>query len=83
MTEVLLSADRPAEEDLLERGPLVEQLAGWVLNAPTAHGFVIGAVTNSVDPNFGGYFNGTLDEVSLYTSVLTPATVTAHRNAGL
>ena len=42
MTEVLLSADRPAEEDLFERGPLVEQLAGWVLNAPTADGFVIG-----------------------------------------
>lgn len=42
MTDVLLNADRPAEEDLLERGALVDQLAGWVLNAPTANGFVLG-----------------------------------------
>ena len=42
MTEVLLNADRPADEDLLERGPLVDQLAGWVLGAPASDGFVIG-----------------------------------------
>ena len=38
-------SDRPIasrDEDLLERGPLVDQLAGWVLQAPVREGFVIG-----------------------------------------
>ena len=39
---MLLNADRPADEDLLKRGPLVDQLAGWVLGAPASDGFVIG-----------------------------------------
>ncbi|MEJ7787565.1 MAG: P-loop NTPase fold protein [Solirubrobacteraceae bacterium] len=36
------NADRPSEVDLLERGPLVEQLAHWALKAPMSDGFVIG-----------------------------------------
>ena len=45
MSRAPLDADRPIaneDEDLLGRGPLVEQLAGWVTRAPTADGFVIG-----------------------------------------
>jgi hypothetical protein len=43
------------------------------------YGFTIGAVTNSSDATtFGGYFNGSLDEVSLYTTVLNNGTVTNH-----
>lgn len=42
MSETFPNADRPADEDLLERGALVEQLAQWTLNAPMADGFVIG-----------------------------------------
>jgi hypothetical protein len=40
-----LHADRPISgrrEDLLERGALVSQLAGWVANAPMDGGFVVG-----------------------------------------
>jgi hypothetical protein len=42
VSESSLNADRPAAEDLLERGPLVRQLAGWVLDAPATDGFVVG-----------------------------------------
>ena len=43
-----------------------------------AHGFGIGAVVNPDDTNSGGFFNGSIDDVSLYTSVLSPATVITH-----
>jgi hypothetical protein len=43
-----------------------------------AHGFGIGAVINPDDSNSGGYFTGSIDEVSLYTTVLSQATVTNH-----
>jgi type II secretory pathway predicted ATPase ExeA len=45
MPEFLMDADRPitaAGEDLLERGPLVEQLASWISSAPDEDGFVLG-----------------------------------------
>ncbi|MDQ3155451.1 MAG: LamG domain-containing protein [Actinomycetota bacterium] len=45
-------------------------------------GFVIGAVIRSSDGNFGGFFNGSIDEVSFYTSVLSQATVTNHYQLG-
>jgi predicted KAP-like P-loop ATPase len=41
----MLNSDRPISsqaEDLLGRGPLVEQLLNWVLQAPVQDGFVIG-----------------------------------------
>lgn len=44
-TPMALDSDRPIasrEEDLLERGPLIDQLAGWVLQVPARDGFVIG-----------------------------------------
>jgi hypothetical protein len=47
-----------------------------------AHGFGIGAVINPDDGNSGGFFNGTIDEVSLYTSTLSAATVTSHYQLG-
>ena len=43
-------------------------------------GFVVGAILNSASGNFGNYFNGSLDEVSLYNTVLDQATVTNHWN---
>ena len=48
-----------------------------------AYGFGIGAVINPGDFNSGGYFNGSIDEVSFYTSVLSQATVTDHYQLGL
>lgn len=42
MVEPHLSSDRPADEDLLGRGPVVDRLARWVRSAPRAEGFVIG-----------------------------------------
>jgi hypothetical protein len=41
-------------------------------------GFVIGAILNSASGDYGNFFKGTLDEVSLYSSVLSQATVTSH-----
>jgi len=46
------------------------------------YGFNIGAVVNPYDANSGGYFNGSIDEVSFYTSVLSQATVTEHYQLG-
>ena len=43
--QTALDSDRPItsrDEDLLERGPLVDQLKSWVLQAPVQEGFVIG-----------------------------------------
>lgn len=48
-----------------------------------ATGFGIGAVLVPGDPNTGKFFNGTIDEVSFYTSVLDQATVTNHRALGI
>ena len=48
------------------------------------YGFGIGAVINPSDgPNSGGFFNGSIDEVSFYTSVLSPTTVTSHYQLGI
>ena len=47
-----------------------------------AYGFGIGAVINPDDINSGGFFNGSIDEVSFYTSVLSQATVTDHYQLG-
>jgi hypothetical protein len=45
-------------------------------------GFNIGAVTATGDVNSGGYFNGSLDEVALYNTVLSQTTVTNHYQIG-
>jgi hypothetical protein len=48
-----------------------------------AYGFGIGAVISPMDTtNSGGYFNGSLDEVSFYTTALNQATVTSHYQLG-
>ncbi len=46
------------------------------------YGFAVGAVLRPGDGNSGGYFNGSIDEVSFYTSVLTQAQVTDHYQLG-
>jgi hypothetical protein len=46
------------------------------------YGFGIGAVINPADSNSGGFFTGSIDEVSFYTSVLTAAQVTDHYQLG-
>jgi hypothetical protein len=49
----------------------------------------VNALTATATLNFGrstsgtNYFAGSLDEIALYTTVLTPATVAAHHNAAL
>jgi Concanavalin A-like lectin/glucanases superfamily len=43
-----------------------------------SYGFGIGAVIVPGDSNSGGFFNGSLDEVSFYTAVLNQTTVTNH-----
>lgn len=45
-------------------------------------GFAIGAVLDALDGNYGGFFSGSLDEVSFYTSVLPQGTVTDHYQLG-
>ena len=47
-----------------------------------AYGFGIGAVINPGDANSGGFFNGSIDEVSFYTTVLTQTDVTNHYQLG-
>ncbi|MHB8273468.1 MAG: LamG-like jellyroll fold domain-containing protein [Dermatophilaceae bacterium] len=47
-----------------------------------SYGFGIGAVISTGDANSGGYFTGSLDEVSLYTTVLNQTTVTNHYQLG-
>lgn len=42
------------------------------------YGFGIGAIINPTDGNSGGFFTGSIDEVSLYTTVLSQSTVTDH-----
>ena len=41
-------------------------------------GFVIGGILNPASADYGNFFNGKLDEVSLYSTVLSQATVTSH-----
>lgn len=50
--------------------------------AVDSYGFGIGAVIVPNEGNSGGYFNGALDEVSFYTSVLTQAVVSDHYALG-
>ena len=47
------------------------------------YGFGIGAVIRPSDSNSGGFFNGSIDEVSFYTTVLNQTTVTDHYLLGL
>ena len=47
-----------------------------------AYGFGIGAVIHPGDGNSGGFFNGSIDEVSFYTTVLTQTDVTNHYQLG-
>jgi Concanavalin A-like lectin/glucanases superfamily len=48
-----------------------------------AYGFVLGAAIRPADTGYtGGYFSGSLDEVSLYTTALVQATVTNHYQLG-
>ena len=47
-----------------------------------SYGFTIGAVIVPGDINSGYYFNGSLDEVSFYTTVLNQTTVTNHYQLG-
>ncbi|NEA31751.1 LamG domain-containing protein [Streptomyces sp. SID13031] len=42
------------------------------------YGFSIGAALNTLDPNSPSYFDGTIDEVSFYTTALNQTTVTNH-----
>ena len=46
------------------------------------YGFSVGAILNSNDGNYGGWFAGSLDEVSFYTSTLTQTDVTNHYQLG-
>ncbi|TAL44768.1 MAG: LamG domain-containing protein [Salinibacterium sp.] len=46
------------------------------------YGFSIGAVLRSSDGNYGGFFNGQLDEVSFYSTALSQTTVTNHYQLG-
>ena len=47
-----------------------------------AYGFGIGAIINPADGNSGGFFTGSIDEVSFYTTVLSAGTVTDHYQLG-
>jgi hypothetical protein len=48
-----------------------------------SYGFGIGAVINPGDAtNSGGFFNGSLDEVSFYTTALDQTTITSHYQLG-
>lgn len=47
-----------------------------------SYGFGIGAVIVPGDSNSGGYFAGSIDEVSLYTTALNQTTVTNHYELG-
>lgn len=46
------------------------------------YGFAVGALLRSADMNYGGFFNGSIDEVSFYTTELSQATVTNHYQLG-
>ena len=46
------------------------------------YGFGIGAVIETGNANSGGFFNGTIDEVSFYTTVLSQTDVTNHYQLG-
>ena len=46
------------------------------------YGFGIGAVIRPGDGNSGGFFNGSIDEVSFYTTVLSQTQVTDHYQLG-
>ena len=50
--------------------------------AMDAYGFGIGAVIRPNDGNSGGFFNGSIDEVSFYTSALTAQQVADHYALG-
>ena len=47
------------------------------------YGFGIGAIIRPSDGNSGGFFAGSIDEVSFYTTALSQATVTDHYQLGL
>jgi predicted KAP-like P-loop ATPase len=73
MNESALDADRPIQstaQDLLERGPLVDQLASWVLDVPAREGFVVG-VTGPRGP-------GKTSVLQLLAEQLSEKVVVAH-----
>jgi hypothetical protein len=43
-----------------------------------SYGFVVGAILNPASSSYGNFFDGSVDEVSLYNTVLSQATVTNH-----
>lgn len=47
-----------------------------------AYDFNIGAVVTPGDSNSGGFFNGTIDEVSFYAAAMSPADVVNHYQLG-
>jgi hypothetical protein len=68
-----LDADRPIssiDEDLLERGLLVDQLAGWVLGVPAREGFVVGVT--------GPWGSGKTSVLQLLANQLSGQVVVAH-----
>lgn len=47
-----------------------------------SYGFNVGAITHPDDGNSGGYFVGSIDEVSFYTTAVNQTTVTNHYQLG-
>ena len=86
---VVLTLDQPADE-LLGYLNGVEVVSSGGIGRLYAHGSDtgIGAMINQARFADGGkngdgyYFDGRLDEVAIYHSVLSPARVTAHYSAG-
>ena len=67
----------------IDGAPLTAQNATRATTT-NSYGFVVGAILNPASSNYGNFFDGSLDEVSLYNTVLSQATVTSHyelRNA--
>jgi hypothetical protein len=48
----------------------------------STYGFTIGAILRTSDSNFGGFFDGAIDEVSFYSTTLSQAAVTNHYGLG-
>ena len=65
----------------VDGAPLTAQTATRA-TATDSYGFVVGAILNPASGNYGNFFDGTLDEVSLYNTVLPAATVTNHYDSG-
>jgi hypothetical protein len=75
--QVVKTYDGSSIQLYVDGAPLAAQAAARSTTMDSS-GFVIGGILNSASSDYGNFFTGSLDEVSLYNTVLPQSTVSNH-----